>query len=302
MFDIGHIKLHRSILSWEWYQDTNTTRLFIHLLLTANYEDVKWRGIVIKRGQRICSRAMLAEETNLTEQNIRTALNRLVSTNEITKQSTPKGTVITLNNYDKYQAATSQTTKAKQQPTTNQQTNQQSTNRSTSKVTKQKKLGDAEIAAKKCEKQNIATNRTASAQSENQPADQPLYKKYKNQEYLYKYKLSSTNDCANDFEQPIYDIIAYLNEKAGKAYKPTSKHTQRHINARLKEGFAVQDFKKVIDDRCRAWNKAPAQGKADMRLYLRPETLFGTKFEGYLNCASGAAPDKDPETGIRFVN
>ena len=57
------IKIYRSLLDWEWYDDINTCRLFIHLLLTANYEDKKWHGMVIKRGQRFCSSVTLAWET-----------------------------------------------------------------------------------------------------------------------------------------------------------------------------------------------------------------------------------------------
>lgn len=72
-------------------------------------------------------------------------------------------------------------------------------------------------------------------------------------------------------------IIDYLNEKAGTAYRSTSKATQSHINARLSEGFDVEHFKIVIDKKCAEWMGS------DMQTYLRPETLFGTKFEAYLN-------------------
>lgn len=75
-------------------------------------------------------------------------------------------------------------------------------------------------------------------------------------------------------------IIAYLNEKANKDFKAKSKATQQHINARLKEGFTVDDFKTVIDKKCAEWLGT------DFEQYLRPATLFGTKFEGYLNARS----------------
>ena len=73
-------------------------------------------------------------------------------------------------------------------------------------------------------------------------------------------------------------IISYLNEKAGKRFKPTIAKTKSAIHARLSEGFRVDDFKAVIDKKCAEWI-----GDAKMEKYLRPETLFGTKFEGYLN-------------------
>lgn len=72
-------------------------------------------------------------------------------------------------------------------------------------------------------------------------------------------------------------IVEYLNEKAGTHYRPASKSTQGHIKARLAEGYTVEDFKTVIDKKVKEWKETPFEK------YLRPETLFGSKFEGYLN-------------------
>ena len=74
------------------------------------------------------------------------------------------------------------------------------------------------------------------------------------------------------------DIVEYLNKKANKNYKHNSDKTRRFIDARLSEGFTLEDFKKVIDNKCRSW-----LNDERMNQYLRPETLFGTKFEAYLN-------------------
>lgn len=91
-------------------------------------------------------------------------------------------------------------------------------------------------------------------------------------------------------------VLARLNEKAGTAYRPTSKATQSHINARLAEGFSLEDFFTVIDKKCAEW-----KGDPKMEKYLRPETLFGSKFESYLNApsvqrrgANGIAVKDDP--------
>lgn len=81
-----------------------------------------------------------------------------------------------------------------------------------------------------------------------------------------------------DKPSPVAEIVSYLNEKAGTSYKASSKDTREKINARLKEGFTVEDFKTVIDKKCGEWLNDPK-----MSQYLRPLTLFGTKFEGYLN-------------------
>jgi predicted phage replisome organizer/uncharacterized phage protein (TIGR02220 family) len=83
--------------------------------------------------------------------------------------------------------------------------------------------------------------------------------------------------------QDIYiEVIAYLNEKANTNYKWQCKDTQRHINARLNDDFTVDDFKKVVDIKCSDW-----LGDAKMSKFLRPSTLFGTKFESYLNQRQG---------------
>ena len=89
----------------------------------------------------------------------------------------------------------------------------------------------------------------------------------------------SSNDTLNDtFSDTCFTIVSYLNEKAGKKFKPTIAKTKSAIHARLAEGFKVDDFKTVIDKKCAEWI-----GDEKMEKYLRPETLFGTKFEGYLN-------------------
>lgn len=75
----------------------------------------------------------------------------------------------------------------------------------------------------------------------------------------------------------VSEVIDYLNEKAGKSYKATTQRTISLISARNKEGFTIYDFKKVIDTKTQQW-----KSNADMNKYLRPETLFGTKFESYL--------------------
>lgn len=75
----------------------------------------------------------------------------------------------------------------------------------------------------------------------------------------------------------IEEIINYLNEKAGTKYKSTSKDTIKHINARLKEGYTVQDFKYVIDVKVAEW-----QG-TKMEMYIRPSTLFNSKMDNYVN-------------------
>jgi hypothetical protein len=77
---------------------------------------------------------------------------------------------------------------------------------------------------------------------------------------------------------PYDEIIKYLNSKADRDFRSTTKKTQSLIKARYKEGFDLDDFKTVIDNKTATW-----KGKPEWDKFLRPETLFGTKFEGYLN-------------------
>lgn len=114
----GWIKLHRQILEWEWYEDINCFRLFTHLLLKANHKEKRYKGIVVKAGQIVTSRDLLAQETGLSSQQVRTALTKLKSTNEITSVTSSQGTIIEVVNYEKYQLSTNAITE--EQPTSNQ--------------------------------------------------------------------------------------------------------------------------------------------------------------------------------------
>lgn len=98
-----YIKLNRSILEWEWWADINTTRLFLYMLLKANWKDGKFKGIDVPRGSFISSIAKLSEGTGLSSDEVRTAIGHLVKSNTITKQSTSRFTLFSLVNYDLYQ-------------------------------------------------------------------------------------------------------------------------------------------------------------------------------------------------------
>jgi DNA-binding transcriptional regulator YhcF (GntR family) len=99
----GWIKIHRKMLDWEWYDEKNVLILFIHILLKANFRENIWKGHSIKRGEFITSYGNLASETGLSIQQVRTALDKLKSTNEITVKTTNKFTVITIEKYTLYQ-------------------------------------------------------------------------------------------------------------------------------------------------------------------------------------------------------
>ncbi|MCP4761494.1 MAG: hypothetical protein GY870_06910 [archaeon] len=114
----GWIKIHRKFKDWEWYDDLKTKHLFLHLLLSANHKKGKWRGIKVEKGQLVTGLYSLKEQTGLSIQNVRTSLDKLKRTKELTIKSTNKYSIITLINWDKYQKEEK-----------NQQANQQTTNK-----------------------------------------------------------------------------------------------------------------------------------------------------------------------------
>ena len=81
----------------------------------------------------------------------------------------------------------------------------------------------------------------------------------------------------SDKSDDVKTVIDYLNQKNGTSYRASSKKNKSLINARFSEGYSVDDFKKVIDIKSNDWIGT------DMAKFFRPETLFGNKFDGYLN-------------------
>lgn len=222
----GYIKLHRKLLKWEWYSDPNTFRVFMHLLLTASYEGNSFRGHKLKAGQVVCGRKQLAKDLGLSEQSVRTALEHLKSTNEITIRTTNRFSIITIEKWAMYQSDTDDINQQTDQQANTQATNNQPTTNHTQEV---KKLRNKEI------KKDI-------------------------------------------YSRERVEIVNYLNEICGTQYRPHTKKTKELIHARLSEGFTVEDFKTVIYRKAKQWIDNPKMCK-----FLRPETLFSNKFEGYLN-------------------
>lgn len=100
----GFIKLHRKLLTWRWYQDSVVKDVFIHLLLLASFKERPWKAIIVQEGQAIVSTQKLADDLGFSRQQVRTALKKLKSTNEITIEATNRFTVITIVKWRDYQA------------------------------------------------------------------------------------------------------------------------------------------------------------------------------------------------------
>lgn len=101
----GHIKLHRALTEWGWYKDLPTCKLWLHVLLRANYKACEWQGIEIPRGAFATSYAALSAESGLTVKQVRTALGKLKKTGEITVETNRHYTIVTVAKYDEYQSA-----------------------------------------------------------------------------------------------------------------------------------------------------------------------------------------------------
>jgi len=120
----GYIKLHRKIIEWEWYKNHVTKTLFLHLVLIANHQPKKWQGKIVDIGETITSVNNLSTALGLSTQQIRSAIKKLKSTQEITTKTTNKHTVVTICKYSTYM----HNENTEQQTNNKQITNEQQTN------------------------------------------------------------------------------------------------------------------------------------------------------------------------------
>ncbi len=124
MADEGFAKIHRKILKWEWYDDTPTRSVFIHLIIKANHEAQFWRGEKIEKGQHITSIKKIADPLGLSQMQVRRALKNLEKTGEIDIKTTNRFTMITLSEYSTYHQKPK---KGNKQTTNEEQTNNNQT-------------------------------------------------------------------------------------------------------------------------------------------------------------------------------
>lgn len=163
----GFILLHRKLKQWGWYKDSVVKDLFLHLLLSASFKDFEWMGRQLKAGQLITGRKRLAEELDFTERQIRTALDKLKSTGEVTIETTNKYTIITVVNWDDYQGldkiATSKTTNKRPALSVNKlltsiETLEKSTKKTTNKDELQSLINSGIDEIKKILATNVSAN------------------------------------------------------------------------------------------------------------------------------------------------
>ncbi len=241
----GFIKLFRQILDWEWYDDLPTCRLFIHLLLKANYAERNWHGQTIERGSCITSYATLASETGLSQEQIKRALKNLTKTGEIKRIATNKNTVICVVKYADFQGfgfEYNEQTTSKEQAENKQKTNEQQTNNKQTTTTK-------EIKNKRNkESKNIYTS------------------------------LPEDKNITEIVETVIQMLNVETDKKDGEGFSPRAKKNVELISALIHEGYTLNDLKTVIEKKCDSWLTDPV-----MKSNLRPSVLFGDKFDEYLH-------------------
>lgn len=241
----GFIKLFRQILDWEWYDDLPTCRLFIHLLLKANYAERNWHGQTIERGSCITSYATLASETGLSQEQIKRALKNLTKTGEIKRIATNKNTVICVVKYADFQSfgfEYNEQATSKEQAENKQKTNEQQTNNKQTTTTK-------EIKNKRNkESKNIYTS------------------------------LPEDKNITEIVETVIQMLNVETDKKDGEGFSPRAKKNVELISALIRDGYTLNDLKTVIEKKCDSWLTDPV-----MKSNLRPSVLFGDKFDEYLH-------------------
>lgn len=125
---MSYIKLDRKITEWEWFTDANTLKLWVYLLVNAQYQDTSFKGIEIKRGQLVTGRKKLAERLEMSERQVRSCLEHLQATNEVTIKPTNRYSIITIVKYDFYQGGCDENDQQNDQQQVQPSTNKRPTN------------------------------------------------------------------------------------------------------------------------------------------------------------------------------
>lgn len=123
----GYVKLNRNLLDWRWYRDANTIRVFLHLLLSANFKDQPFENIIVRRGEVATSYGAIAEALHISARQARTAVTHLKVSGTVSVKQYSKFQVISIISWDLYQCAVSGTEAVKSQAEVSQKsTNEES--------------------------------------------------------------------------------------------------------------------------------------------------------------------------------
>lgn len=174
----GWIKLHRKLLDWGWADDPNMLALWCRILLTATHEAKNWRGINLKPGQVVFGRDEWARKTGISPRSLRTCLERLKSTNELTIETTNRFSILTVVNWKEYQAAgESATSKTTSEPTNKRPTNDQQP--TTSKECKNERMKEGREGAPAPDDNLLDSEEPKPAPATTQPKKTSLHPDFK---------------------------------------------------------------------------------------------------------------------------
>lgn len=154
MSNNGFMLLHRNLLNWEWFDDSQMVHIWIYFLLKANYEDGKWHGVDVPRGSFITSVRDICKDTGLSVQNVRTCIKKLKSTSNLTIKVTNKFSIITICNYDSYNNAEFSTNNQSNKQTNNVLTNKQQTEQKRKSLLKEKNIKEEKERKEKLSKES----------------------------------------------------------------------------------------------------------------------------------------------------
>ncbi len=270
----GYMRISRDIENWGWYRDSNTFRVFFHLLLRAQYQDSEYMGVKILRGQVATGRKQLSADLGISEQGIRTAIDHLIKSGEINQQSTNKFSVITICKFDNWQCLTK---------SDNQQINQQLTNNQpaaedeNNHIQRIKELEEI-IEQLTKEKEELAK---ASKKKENEDSVPELkdqfdifrvkYKQYGGKVRGLDTELDNLKKHHKDWKDIIPLLLGALDKenqerqkaKAKGAFFPLMKNLQTYINNRSWEAYpedqateSRNEYMPIADGIYQRWNSA----------------------------------------------
>lgn len=248
------VKISRNILYWEWYTDVKVKTLFLHLILECNYINKSWRGINIDRGQLITGRKKLSVKTGLSEQEVRTSLNKLISTKEITIERVNSHTLITLVNYNNWQSVVNDSQPLiNQQSTTNQpqlkkeKKERKKINISTTTEKLKRNFNLINKISKECNidkeevmnKINLFVNYLEITQKDTHKNDNDLYKHFMS----WFIKRGYTSNI--DIKEEINWFIEMFNRVSRRRFKVTSSMKKLFI-IQLKNGFTGAEMETAV--------------------------------------------------------
>lgn len=251
--DEGYIKFFRKALESQAFQNEGLWKVWCWCLLKATHRE-RWASMTVgkgstevhlKPGQFIFGRKTASKELKMKQSTIRNRMKKLKKMRNLDMQPDSHYTIVTIINWDTYQ---SEDKKEDSQP-----------DRQRTAIGQPE---DTDKNVKNVKKEPKDLNTTVEPET---PPTPPKKKKAK----------AKPN---NGDGIPYREIIAHLNEVTGRNYKHTGAKTRQLIIARWNDGFTLEDFKTVIDTKSGKWLR-----NLKMQDFLRPETLFSNKFEGYLN-------------------